>query len=145
MIYQRTLIALAVGAGLAGARPAPWSAQDSSLDHFTDRFSSPTFPAPVAGGTIVKKSSSKSASTKKPTGYTAKDTGNGTAGSECTFTDIEKAMASKASCPNIVLKDITVPAGKTLDMEDLADGTTVSQPFALLRALCTPQLEADFC
>lgn len=93
----------------------------------------------------MKKSSSKSASTKKPTDYSAKDTGNGTAGSECTFTDSDKAMASKASCPNIVLKDITVPAGKTLDMEDLADGTTVSQPFAHLRALCTPQLEADFC
>lgn len=124
MVYQRTLIALAVGAGLAAARPASWSAQDSGLDHFTDRFSSSTFPAPVAGGTIVKKSSSKSSASTKS--YTAKNTGNATAGSECTFTDSDSAVASKASCSNIVLKDITVPAGETLDMEDLADGTTVT-------------------
>ncbi|EME83261.1 glycoside hydrolase family 28 protein [Pseudocercospora fijiensis CIRAD86] len=44
----------------------------------------------------------------------------------CTFTDSDTASASKASCTAIVLKDITVPAGETLDMTDLADGTTVT-------------------
>lgn len=48
--------------------------------------------------------------------------------STCTFTDAAKASESKSSCSDIVLKDITVPAGKTLNLEDLNDGTTVSLP-----------------
>ncbi|KAM3425002.1 hypothetical protein BST61_g6972 [Cercospora zeina] len=35
-------------------------------------------------------------------------------------------MASKASCSNIILKDIAVPAGETLDLTGLKDGTTVT-------------------
>ena len=49
-----------------------------------------------------------------------------TASSGCTFTDADAAMASKGSCSAIVINGITVPAGKTLDLTDLNDGTTVS-------------------
>jgi hypothetical protein len=35
------------------------------------------------------------------------------------------ASASKSSCSTIVLSDIEVPAGKTLDLTDLKDGTKV--------------------
>ncbi|RMY12059.1 hypothetical protein D0866_14264 [Hortaea werneckii] len=48
------------------------------------------------------------------------------ADSGCTFTDADAAASGKADCKNIVLKDIAVPAGETLDMTDLNDGTTVS-------------------
>ncbi|KAI1495512.1 endopolygalacturonase [Biscogniauxia marginata] len=46
--------------------------------------------------------------------------------STCTFTSAAQATESKKSCSNIVLKGITVPAGKTLDMTGLQDGTTVT-------------------
>lgn len=54
------------------------------------------------------------------------------ASAACTFTDAAKAVAGKASCSSIVLNGIAVPAGKTLDMTDLADGTTVSFPCLLI-------------
>ncbi|GLA25573.1 hypothetical protein AnigIFM63604_000601 [Aspergillus niger] len=46
--------------------------------------------------------------------------------STCTFTDAATASESKTSCSDIVLKDITVPAGETLNLKDLNDGTTVT-------------------
>ncbi|KAK8066206.1 glycoside hydrolase 28 protein [Apiospora hydei] len=44
----------------------------------------------------------------------------------CTFTDAAAAMKSKTSCTNIVLDGISVPAGTTLDMTGLKDGTHVT-------------------
>lgn len=43
----------------------------------------------------------------------------------CTFTDAASAIKGKTSCTSIILKDITVPAGTTLDMTGLKTGTTV--------------------
>ncbi|KAI1852643.1 hypothetical protein JX266_002184 [Neoarthrinium moseri] len=48
------------------------------------------------------------------------------AASACTFTSAAAASASKASCSSIVLNGITVPAGQTLDLTGLNDGTTVT-------------------
>jgi galacturan 1,4-alpha-galacturonidase len=46
--------------------------------------------------------------------------------SSCTFTDAAAAIKGKASCTAIVLNGIKVPAGTTLDMTKLKDGTTVT-------------------
>ena len=46
--------------------------------------------------------------------------------SSCTFTSASAAISGKKSCTSITLSGITVPAGTTLDMTDLTDGTTVS-------------------
>ncbi|KAJ3545092.1 hypothetical protein NM208_g2685 [Fusarium decemcellulare] len=43
----------------------------------------------------------------------------------CTFTDAATAIKNKASCSTIILKDIAVPAGTTLDLTKLADNTHV--------------------
>jgi galacturan 1,4-alpha-galacturonidase len=43
----------------------------------------------------------------------------------CTFTDAASAISGKKSCSTITLKDITVPAGTTLDLTKLNDGTKV--------------------
>lgn len=43
----------------------------------------------------------------------------------CTFTDASAASKSKASCATIVLDNIVVPSGTTLDMTDLTSGTHV--------------------
>lgn len=46
----------------------------------------------------------------------------------CTFSGsagYSSASKSKASCSTIILNALTVPAGKTLDMTDLPDDTTV--------------------
>ncbi|KAJ5128152.1 extracellular polygalacturonase [Penicillium atrosanguineum] len=59
-------------------------------------------PAPSRVSELVKKSSST-----------------------CTFTEAARASASKSSCSTIVLSDIEVPAGETLDLTDLNDGTKV--------------------
>nr|O42824.1 RecName: Full=Polygalacturonase; Short=PG; AltName: Full=Pectinase; Flags: Precursor [Penicillium janthinellum]BAA24524.1 polygalacturonase [Penicillium janthinellum] len=45
--------------------------------------------------------------------------------STCTFSSAASASASKSSCSTIVLSNIEVPAGKTLDLTDLKDGTKV--------------------
>ncbi|EFQ31501.1 glycosyl hydrolase family 28 [Colletotrichum graminicola] len=44
----------------------------------------------------------------------------------CTFTDAASAIKGKNSCQTIVLKDIAVPAGTTLDMTGLKSGTHVT-------------------
>jgi polygalacturonase len=49
-----------------------------------------------------------------------------TAISACTFTDAASAISAKADCTSIVLSGITVPAGTTLDLTKLTDGTTVT-------------------
>ncbi|RAL06545.1 glycoside hydrolase family 28 protein [Aspergillus homomorphus CBS 101889] len=46
--------------------------------------------------------------------------------STCTFTSAAQASESKTSCTDIVLKDITVPAGETLNLKDLKSGTKVT-------------------
>lgn len=43
----------------------------------------------------------------------------------CTFSDAAAAIKGKTSCSAIVIKDMTVPAGTTLDLTKLKDGTTV--------------------
>jgi len=43
----------------------------------------------------------------------------------CTFNSAAKASASASSCSTVVLDNIAVPAGETLDLEDLQDGTKV--------------------
>ncbi|CDO51184.1 hypothetical protein DV451_004499 [Geotrichum candidum] len=43
----------------------------------------------------------------------------------CTFTTADQAISGKKSCSTIVLKNIAVPAGKTLDLSNLNKGTTV--------------------
>ena len=49
----------------------------------------------------------------------------------CTFTDAAAAVKGKASCTNIVIKDMTVPGGTTLDLTDLKSGTTVRPLFLM--------------
>ncbi|CAH0040986.1 unnamed protein product [Clonostachys rhizophaga] len=44
----------------------------------------------------------------------------------CTFTDAASAIKGKTSCTSIILKDIAVPAGTTLDMTGLKSGTHVT-------------------
>ncbi|KAI0121526.1 glycoside hydrolase family 28 protein [Hypoxylon sp. NC0597] len=46
--------------------------------------------------------------------------------SSCTFTSITSLSAQKKSCTDIVLDGITVPAGQTLDLTSLTEGTTVT-------------------
>ncbi|KIN05638.1 glycoside hydrolase family 28 protein [Oidiodendron maius Zn] len=43
----------------------------------------------------------------------------------CTFTDASAASASKKDCATIVLDNIAVPSGTTLDLTDLTSGTSV--------------------
>ena len=43
----------------------------------------------------------------------------------CTFTDAAAASKSKTSCATIVLSNVAVPSGTTLDLTKLNDGTTV--------------------
>lgn len=44
----------------------------------------------------------------------------------CTFTDAASAIKNKGSCSTIILNNIAVPAGTTLDLTKLKDGTHVS-------------------
>ncbi|OJJ46023.1 hypothetical protein ASPZODRAFT_16619 [Penicilliopsis zonata CBS 506.65] len=46
--------------------------------------------------------------------------------SSCTFTEAAQVSESKSSCSTIVIDSITVPAGETLDLTDLTEGTTVT-------------------
>ena len=47
------------------------------------------------------------------------------AGGSCTFTAASAASISKKSCATIVLDNIAVPSGTTLDMTGLTSGTHV--------------------
>ena len=50
----------------------------------------------------------------------------------CTFTDAASASKSKTSCATIVLSNIAVPSGTTLDMTKLTSGTHVRFPSYLI-------------
>ncbi|KAG5924096.1 hypothetical protein E4U42_004750 [Claviceps africana] len=43
----------------------------------------------------------------------------------CTFSDANQAIANKRKCSTITLRNMQVPAGKTLALDDLADNTHV--------------------
>lgn len=45
----------------------------------------------------------------------------------CTFTDAASVASSKTSCSTIILDNIAVPAGTTLDLTKLNSGTKVSE------------------
>ncbi|KAI7207278.1 Endopolygalacturonase [Hortaea werneckii] len=76
----------------------------------------------VASPTAVSSGVSSTTATGASAGMVSKVQ----ADSGCTFSDAAAAAGGKADCKNIVLKDIAVPAGTTLDMTDLNDGTTVT-------------------
>lgn len=46
--------------------------------------------------------------------------------STCTFTDAAAASESISKCSDVVLKDIEVPAGETLDLSDAADNSKIT-------------------
>ncbi|KAK3115639.1 hypothetical protein LTR53_004792 [Teratosphaeriaceae sp. CCFEE 6253] len=78
----------------------------------------------VATTTIASASVSSAAAAA--TTAAASGVSSVTASAGCTFTDLDSAVSGKASCSSIVLSGIAVAAGKTLDMTDLSDGTTVT-------------------
>ncbi|KAJ5408026.1 hypothetical protein N7509_001909 [Penicillium cosmopolitanum] len=51
-----------------------------------------------------------------------KTTRSSSSSTSCTFNSAASASASASSCSTIVLDNIAVPAGETLDLEDLQDG-----------------------
>lgn len=152
MVQQKTLasLLLGAGAGLVNAHPAPWWSVERHENHHADHVkafstlgSTASIPLgtgvpfgtgsiPMATGSVstsVKKSSSSASASSAASTAASNSSSSGTAtltaDSGCTFTDSDTAASSKASCSNIVLKDITVPAGETLDLSDLNDGTNV--------------------
>lgn len=62
----------------------------------------------------------------------------------CTFTNAASATASKTSCPTLILDNVAVPAGKTLDLTGLKSGTHV-RPFCKHHYNFTPSLTAHQC
>jgi polygalacturonase len=63
-----------------------------------------------------------------PTPSSSHEYGDGS----CTFTGstgAASAIASKSSCSTITLNNVAVPAGQTLDLSNLGQGTTVSRRF----------------
>ena len=57
-------------------------------------------------------------------------TSDGYNNGSCTFTGstgAASAVASKSSCSTITLNNVAVPAGMTLDLSNLNQGTTVSR------------------
>ena len=83
---------------------------------------------PTSSAVVASKDTDSTSSAAAATSSSAGAVSNAsvTAASGCTFTDADAAIKGKSSCSSIVLSGITVPAGETLDMTDLADGTTLT-------------------
>lgn len=82
----------------------------------------------TALGLLISAGASLVAAAPAPLPTAAPDLANAAvkrAGTACTFTDATAVSNSKASCATIVIDSITVPAGETLDLTDLSDGTAV--------------------
>ncbi|KAK5698885.1 Polygalacturonase 1 [Elasticomyces elasticus] len=80
----------------------------------------------ASSSSLVDETSSSSLSAVVSAASPASSLADVSASSGCTFTDLDSAISGKASCTTIVLSGIAVPAGKTLDMTGLTDGTVVS-------------------
>ncbi|KXT05753.1 hypothetical protein AC578_1044 [Pseudocercospora eumusae] len=139
--HDRSAQSFSFGGFPTGSFPTSFPSAGGVVPTGASTASVPLVTGSVPVGTGVVKTPDKSSSTEKSTKSTASasgssstaaasskstSTGTVTAQDGCTFTDSDTASASKASCTAIILKDITVPAGETLDMTDLADGTTVT-------------------
>lgn len=91
------------------------------------------FPLLLLGGFIASAfaghshSSSKSHPRSLPKSDSKSDSSSGShpASGGCNFTTADTAMQHKSSCSTIVLNNVKVPGGKTLDLTKLNDGTTV--------------------
>lgn len=62
----------------------------------------------------------------------------------CTFNSASKASASQKACSTIVLDNIEVPAGETLDLSDLEDGTKVEYCFNVTRPAANESRQVIF-
>jgi len=84
--------------------------------------------AAYSTGTAVAASSvaASTSSSSSASGASSGEVSNASASSSCTFTSASDAISGKKDCTAIVLSGIAVPAGTTLDMTDLSDGTTVT-------------------
>ncbi|KAJ9413116.1 glycoside hydrolase [Fusarium oxysporum] len=88
------------------------------------------FSLPLFGGFIASTFAGYSHSNSKshhprslPKSESSSDSHPASGG--CNFTTADTAMQHKSSCSTIVLNNVKVPAGKTLDLTNLKDGTTV--------------------
>ncbi|KAK0544877.1 hypothetical protein OC845_005380 [Tilletia horrida] len=84
----------------------------------------------ISKGAAVKpqtddKATGKDAGQSKPEASTGSPSSSGS-GSSCTFTDIVALEAGKKSCKSIILNNIQIPAGKTLDLTGLDPGVAVT-------------------
>lgn len=110
--------------GLTGTSPSiPIATGSSVVIPSGTTVSSVIVPFSTAASSVLSVKDSNSSSSASAS---ESSTATVAASDGCTFTDADAAAASKASCSSIVLSGITVPAGTTLDLTDLNDGTTVT-------------------
>ncbi|KAI9708182.1 MAG: Polygalacturonase 1 [Bogoriella megaspora] len=104
----------------------PFGTGRPSVPRPTGRISTSAVAAPSALATapIASTASAEVAATTVDAAVAAASSGAASAG--CTFTSAADAQSGKSSCSSIVLNGITVPAGTTLDLTKLNDGTTVT-------------------
>lgn len=90
-------------------------------------YSSSAIVSVAASSAVVSTTAVSAASNStSSSGAAGGEVSNATASDSCTFTDVDSAVSGKADCTDIILSGIEVPAGTTLDMTDLTDGTTVT-------------------
>ncbi|SPO25986.1 probable PGU1 - Endo-polygalacturonase [Ustilago trichophora] len=75
--------------------------------------------------TVALAATSTLASSEPPSKRGSKRIASIKASTGCTFTDAASAKAGKGSCSTITLSNINVPAGETLDLSNLKQGTRV--------------------
>lgn len=82
----------------------------------------------ISARSLSKHGSSAGVNPRKGTGSSyGTGTGIGTgSGSSCTFTSFPQYVAGKSKCASIVLQDLKVPAGQTLELAGLPKGATVT-------------------
>ncbi|KAI1764311.1 glycoside hydrolase family 28 protein [Hypoxylon sp. FL1150] len=120
MQYRATL-------SLLGFAALVYAAPSRALSCETRDNSNSKSSSSISSSTKARSSTktSTSVSTKTSSIASASSTAS-TSSSSCTFTSTDSLAAGKDSCTDIVLDGITVPAGETLDLTDLADGTSVT-------------------
>ncbi|KAF1782541.1 Parallel beta-helix repeat-2 [Phytophthora cactorum] len=103
-------------------RPASYSSQytSSAANETTDQFSS------TSGEVIESTSAAASAVSASVAATTASSSASTTTTAACTPSGTCSEGTDVSSCSSIVISDLTVPKGVTLDLTDIADGATIT-------------------
>ncbi|KAG6951609.1 hypothetical protein JG687_00013501 [Phytophthora cactorum] len=102
------------------------ASSSSNSTHYSSQYTSSAANASTSGEVIESTSAAASAVSASVAATTASSSASTTTTAACTPSGTCSEGTDVSSCSSIVISDLTVPKGVTLDLTDIADGATIT-------------------